>query len=688
MNITISRNRIALLFLLSILIANSYFAFSQEIILTQRQIVLNEISKRPNDQWPRGDGHIILAEPGSPVSQKAYEEPGGSFSPSPGSFGMAIWVLSNDNKLIATSDNIPIENIQQQYIWKDGCKIPSIKTKTPYYSCTWSYSDMGLWQFELNKTANSDTKIQLVFRCVGPAGGAVQSVIWDKTRLLINHRWKVTPDQIPSAIFINDEEKGQLMDVTKGNESVLSPNGWAFAKLELNKSSVSLIINDTKPLFKSPLSYEKTVAHFNIDLPDKHFEESLNAQISNLMMGYVGRQTCPGEPVNYPLAWERDGAYSLMAMARSGNLQTAKELSVYFAENDYFGGFGAEGDAPGSAINTLSEVAFLLDDPKYYKWVWPHIQRKLGLIDEMMNATDNVYKNYIGPIAPHLQDDLLRRKLICMKTENELIYGTMDLHFPILYINAISYRGLIQASRIALKLNKLDLSSECIEKANKIKSAWLKGFGQEKYDNERNFMISVWPSWITNKGYNLFVDKIVKQRQELWSNGVPKERPLWTYFAVSEAHQWLFLDKPEITWETLHYFWNNQCSPGLYSYWEGNGEENSFKQWEQYRGWLKPKYVTPHYWTASEMTLLQLDMLAYFDESGNEPVLVIGGGIPKNWIDQKMKVENYKTKFGTVSWYYEKNSLKVVIQGAKIKYKVRAGVSFNENLLTNIEYKK
>ena len=688
MNKIIHRRGKPLLFFLWVLIFNNYFAFAQDNPLTQRQIVLNEMSVRPNDPWPRGDGHILLAEPGSPVNQKAYLEPGGSFSPSPGSFGMAIWILGDNNKLIATSDNIPIENIQQQYIWKEGNKIPSIKTQTPYYNCIWTYNEMGLWQFELNKTDKSDNKIQLVFRSVGPAGGPVQSVIWDKTRLIINHRWKVTPDDVPSAIIINDEEKKRLMTDIKDNESIISTNGWAFAKIELSKPTISLSINDTKPLFKSPLFYDKTIAHFQFDLPDKRFGESLNAQISNLMMGYVGRQTCPGEPVNYPLAWERDGAYSLMAMARSGNIQTAKELSVYFAENDYFGGFGAEGDAPGSAINTLSELAFLLDDPEYYNWVWTHIQRKLGLIDEMMNATENVYKNYIGPIAPHLQNDLLRRQLICMKTENDLIYGTMDLHFPILYINAISYRGLMQASRIALKLNKQEIATQCIEKANKIKSAWLKGFGLEKYDNERNFMISVWPSWITNKGYELFVEKIIKQRHDMWSNGVPKERPLWTYFAVSEAHQWLFLDRPELTWETLNYFWNNQCSPGLYSYWEGNGEENSFKQWVNYRGWLKPKYVTPHYWTASEMVLLQLDMLAYFDESGNEPILVIGGGIPKNWIDQKMNVENYKTKFGTVSWYYVNNSLKVVLQGSKIKCKVRAGVSFNENLITRIEYKK
>src|SRR5690606_27380950 len=117
----------------------------------------------------------------------------------------------------------------------------------------------------------------------------------------------------------------------------------------------------------------------------------------------------------------------------------------------------------------------------------------------------------------------------------------------------------------------------------------------------------------------------------LWHNRAPEDRPLWTYFTVSEAHQWLFLDRIDRTWETIHYFWANQCAPGLYTYWEDEGEENTFQQWEHYRGWLNPRYVTPHYWTASEMTHLQLDMLVYIDESKDDFEFVIGGGIPTEW---------------------------------------------------------
>jgi hypothetical protein len=265
----------------------------------------------------------------------------------------------------------------------------------------------------------------------------------------------------------------------------------------------------------------------------------------------------------------------------------------------------------------------------------------------------------------------------------------MDLHFPVLYINAISYRGMMQASRLATLFKETDFAAQCLQKAAKIKAAWVNGFGKQKYNNERNFMISIWPSWITNKDNPLFKEKIDAAHQAEWGDGdAPKDRPLWTYFTVAEAHQFLFMDQPENTWKTLHYFWNNQCSPGFYTYWEGNGEENSFRQWENYRGWIQPKYVTPHYWTASEMTLLQLDMLVYIDESKSDFQFVIGAGVPPEWLTENMSVKNYRTKAGTISWEYKKNVLNVTVKDAVMKYSVRSGISFQKaNTKLNVVYK-
>lgn len=684
-----NKSHIKLLAIAGLLMAVMFTVQAQQLI-NQRQITLLEKARRPDDLWPRGDGHILIAEPGSPLAQKGYEEPGGSFSPGPGSFGISLWVMNKKEKLVATSDNIPMDKISQSYIYGNANLIPSVENITPYYKCEWIYADAGKWKLKVSNIT-AGYYIVVVARSVGPAGGPLTSAIWDIDRLTLNHRYKINISEKPSGIAIGNEEKGELQKDIPFKDNVFSENGWAFARMAMPQNAFELTITDSKPQFKSALSYTEPVEDFEVDMPDARFEKSLRAQITNLMMGYIGLQTGPGEPVNYPLAWERDGAYSLVAMAKSGHLETARQLSSYFAENDFFGGFGAEGDAAGSAINALTEVAYLLNEPAYFNYIWPHIKRKLAIIDTMMNAKADVYRNYLGPLVPHLEYDTRRRQLICRKSEEGLIIGTMDDHFPVLYINAISYRGLVQASRLAKYFHEDNFADSCLAKAAKLKAAWQNGFGKPKYENERNFMISIWPSWMTNRDNKFYRGKIEAKHQQEWGDGdQPKERPLWTYFLAAEAHQWLYLDRPDRTWQTLNYFWNNQCAPGLYTYWEGNGEENTFKQWENYRGWLQPKYITPHYWTASEMALLQLDMLAYVDEAQADFRFVIGAGIPADWLNKPMWVKGYKTKAGTISWSYDNkaNTLGVVIKDAPRKYAVVPGITFlNAKTRLKVTYK-
>jgi len=111
--------------------------------------------------------------------------------------------------------------------------------------------------------------------------------------------------------------------------------------------------------------------------------------------------------------------------------------------------------------------------------------------------------------------------------------------------------------------------------------------------------------------------------------------------------------EPKRVWENLQWFWNEQTSPGLYSWWEGTGEENTFHLWEAVRGWVKPPCVTPHYWTGGEILALQVEMLAYVDESGTEPVLVVGGGVPQSWVGQAMRVSALPTSAGLVDWSWK-----------------------------------
>ncbi len=61
--------------------------------LSERQKVMQAMEDRPRDPWPRGEGHVVLAFPGSREADKFYLEPGGSFSPAVGSFGISFWIM-------------------------------------------------------------------------------------------------------------------------------------------------------------------------------------------------------------------------------------------------------------------------------------------------------------------------------------------------------------------------------------------------------------------------------------------------------------------------------------------------------------------------------------------------------------------------------------------------------------------
>ncbi|MBI4977029.1 MAG: hypothetical protein HZC28_06070 [Spirochaetes bacterium] len=644
--------------------------------LTQRQTVLRAMELRPADPWPRGTGHVPLGIPGSPIAQKGYHEPGGSFSPAPGSFGISVWVIGNDGKRIATSDDIPLEEITQRYVWTDSSPMPSLVTETPYYKCTWSL-DAGRWTFELEKRA-ADNSIAILIRSVGPTGGPVESLHTDERQIIINHRWVVSLEQSVCRVYLGDEETPGWQTAMNQLSEWTGANGWGYARLILSAdaSRLTLTVRDTAPQFRSPLTFSTVKTAIELDIPDKKFAASLNAQAANLMMGFIGKQTCPGEPINYPLAWERDGAYSVVAMARCGQMRVAMDLAEYFAENDFFGGFGAEGDAPGSTINAIVTVAILSGDRDFQERMWPHVQRKTRLIAEMLDAKKPLYKPWIGPIVPaHIEKDCI--PVICQPEKDGLIIGSMDLHYPALYINAFSYRGLMQAKRLADVLGKPKEADEFTQLAQKIRNAWLAHFEDKEYYNERTFMSALWPTWVIDTDFAPFQNAIASRWEKIQKHGTYPTRPLWTYFTAAEAHQWLFIDRPDYVWKTLEYFFRNQCSPGLFTYWEGKGEENSFGGYENIRGWVNPPHVTPHYWTAAEMLLLQIDMLTYVNEAGDEPVLVIGGGVPSSWLKHTLTVNGVNTSVGKVDWMYRNNRIDVRIHGTK-KCRVRAGTGFSE----------
>jgi hypothetical protein len=260
---------------------------------------------------------------------------------------------------------------------------------------------------------------------------------------------------------------------------------------------------------------------------------------AHLLMGLEGAETRPGDPTSYKLQWLRDGAYTVVAMARAGRVDVARDLVTSFAENDFFGGFGAEGDAPGESLWAMYEVAQAADDPALYNSLWPHVRRKADLILTLLNTHQQVRRPYVGPLT--VKD--LDNDLVAYPAKDGLISGRMDWHQPTLFINAFAWRGLQDAAKFADRQKAPDEARRWRAAADQIKTAWLKKFAAEGLENPRTTASLLWPTRIAATDL-----AEVKKRLDTTPTGFT-EQPLWTYFDVAHAHQFMAVGEPGKAWE-------------------------------------------------------------------------------------------------------------------------------------------
>ncbi|HEX5656450.1 MAG TPA: hypothetical protein VFX59_04610 [Polyangiales bacterium] len=670
---------------LCLLVAGALFAYRQHRRRernkpppTQRELVQAAIQARPGDPWPRGEGHVLLAEPGSREWDKGYHEPGGSFSPSAGTFGIAIWVSDAQGKLLATSDSIPLDKIEQRFEAVHS-STPALVTETPYYRARWHCEEVGDYTLALEPLG--DAQLSIVVRSVGPAGGPVRHLAWAKDALTVSHRWSVAFGEGAQRVKLGEEGPDWTAAGTgKADATATSQTGWAFARVDV-QGKLALTVHDLRPTAPGGLTVTYPPED-HLQLPDARFVDSLYAQEQHLLMSLVGDEARPGEPINYPLPWLRDGAFTAVALTRAGQLSIGRRMARYYANHDFFGGFGSEGDAMGFGLWVIDEVTQRAHDPELDRELWPHVYRKAEFIKTLMEATETIRVRPVqGPIVPNLRDDPWMSKdidLVADKARDGLIIGRMDGHRPILYINAVNYMGLRRAARIAERMGEPGTAQRWRDRASKLRTAWRRGFDTEERNNDRTSISTLWPSFIgldVKPEFTKLLDERWKAQRD--DKGAYKTVREWTYFDAAEMHQYVMLGQPDKTWTTLdYYFAHQQSSPGLYTWSEGTGEENTFGLWNQVRGWLKPKHVTPHYWTASEMLLLQLDMLAYVEESESAPTYVIGAGVQKSWLDEPMHVSGIGTSRGTVDWSWDNGKLSATIHGEQAP--VRAGPAFDD----------
>jgi hypothetical protein len=642
---------------------------------TAREQVLFEMARRPSSPWPRGRGHVLLAEPGSNASDKAYREPGGSFSPAMGSFGVSLWVTDADGAPVSTSDTISLSRVSERLERPSTRASPVIVTKTPFYEAT--LRCLGPRHLALEATWARDLpgRAAVVVRSVGPSGGPVRSLRWSGSVLLVNERWELTVSPAPLRVDLGDERRGWEIPGREARTRWDDGSGWGFARLVLPPlGPLELEVRDTLSA-PPPPPLPAARGDLHLELPDARFTASLLAQRDHLLMGLVGRQTRPGDPTAYLAPWLRDGAYVIVALAYAGELAVARSLAEELALRDDFGGAGAEADSCGLAIWALEEVARRTSDPAYDAAVWPHVRRKAECIETLLSATGPVRRAVDGPLLPDVRHDP-EATLVAEAARDGLMVGRMDGRMRVLYVSAVAYRGLMDAAGLALRLGQGEAARRWQARAAVLQEAWGRRLGRRGADNPRTFIAGLWPTGVAASCRGRYLEAL-KRRWQLTHDpqGAPRAWPAWTYFNVAETHQWLRLGDLDQVQASLEWFWKNEASPGLFTWWEGRKGDDPWGRWAHLRGWVRPPHITPHYWTAAEMALLQLEMLAYADETAGRPAIVIGAGVPGEWLSSPLRVGGLLLRQGQLDWEWDGRRVTVALRGSA-PAEIRLGPSF------------
>lgn len=660
---------------------------------------LQKLQQHPEWLPPRSDLRVFLGESGAPEATKTTVEPGNTFSPGMMTFGVTWWLRFPENGRFFAPEVADLSDLVWSY--EEGY-LPIIHCQTRIYGIEARHSlfQDGTYSrrseavcARLTLTNQSDhmetLQVFIALRSLGPAGGEVKSLMVGDDRASLWNEIRQLPylgvDQQPTAAGcgVGDPVVLARHGQVPGVQSVKDNEGWCFG---LFRFDVRLKPGDTwqvsydcplqtigpvqdllpgpgAPLpgnFDQRLQQHKAVwkERFNgihLEVPDEDFRNAFFAGIQHLLTAMVGDQ--PRIAVlSYPLPWLRDSVFIVRCLDLAGFHEQARSACNFIARNDFFGGFGAEGDAPGEGLWALVEHYRINRDRDWLEEVYPAIQRKAQWLRRMRTAQNTIQ---VFQDAPTLAFTHAHRTtgIICLPAKDGLIQGTMDfgVDYSLGWVNQWAICGLREAAFAARELGRSEdadaFSAEADDLLRALQEYTLDHPAFFEHDRTTNSLL--WPT----QAWAGHLDLIRDPFNRWWDNNRGdgdhfKAEPYWLYFEEAQAHNALLMGQRERAWTAMDYRLRHQDLPGLFGWREGGegvGTENAVRGVTLIpflRGCHKFDSITPHGWSQAEMWLLQRAMLV---EEWNNGLLLFAG-VPKHWLTPgaRITVGGFSTAFGRI----------------------------------------
>lgn len=654
-------------------------------------------------EWipPRSDVRIFLGEPGAPEAVKTTVEPGNIFSPGMRTFGVTWWLRFPDTGDFYATEEASLESLQwsyeEGYLPLTHCQtsVNSLNIRHSLFQdgTATEYTEAVCGRLHLHNTATHETRVQvfLALRSLGPAGGRVEDIrvgpdgrsFWLKARNLPLLGVNRQPDAIGCGI--GDPSPMARKGNVPGAQEALDPDdGWGFGIMRFDVVLASQA--SWQMLFDCPLQTYGTLendianpvglradafetraqAHLDgwrtrfgsvaLDVPDTDFRNAFFAGLQHMLTAIQGDQARIA-PLSYPLPWLRDSIYIIRSFDLAGLHDLARAATAYCARNDFFGGFGAEGDAPGQGIWALVQHYRITGDKAWLATVYPAVRRKVEWIYRMRRAERPIQIFIDTPVVPYTFSERASG-VICVRAQHGIIMGSMDhgIDYSVGWVNHWALCGLSEAAFAAQELGYVADVDAYRYEFDTLKTCLRKFISTHPdfFNLERTVNSLIWPTRVWE--YDL--DQIEVGFNAWWNQYRGTEdayqpEPYWLYFEFAQAHNALFFGQRERVWQVIQYRLSNQDTPGLYGWREGGdgiGTRNAVfgaTIINQLRGCQRFDSIHPHGWSQSEMWLLQRALLV---EEWQDALLLFAG-IPAHWLkpDARIAFEQFPTWYGVVS---------------------------------------
>lgn len=639
------------------------------------------IQEHPDWIWPRSDAHTVISPLGTIDNWKTYIEPGGSFSPGFDSYGVSFLIYDSAGEYYAP-ELVQLDDIES--FWEEG--------HLPVYNCRWPAGKLEVEIKLFTEKVKGEIITTLIFKAknisedifdgviyvtlrpYGPAGGNPYSWDYDSNNgwikmagksIALNHNKQIVfgsvtdPDDITPYL-----KKGSLPEKKPESTSSALQYNVSLSPGDVIEWQMDFIVHpsseepaedideflgkDVKSRLETVKKlWKERIERVSISVPDIRVKNAFYSSISQILNNMVSDELRI-TPVSYPLFWLRDNVY-MMDLLEKADLSEFLEGSYNEVVNNMFmSGLGPEADAPGEGLWILGQRMKYRPDKKWLKDVYPSVKEKAELIIKMM-TTNEVLRGICPAFLPLMP---LEKNfgIYCMPQKEGLIYGIMDTHTPILWVNFWSLAGLRTAGEFAKELRHTKDEKRFKFYYDKLDAALSSKLKELLGHNDRDWASIIWPT----DAFSPDTPGLKENAYNWWMShkehdGNLAEERNWLYFELAQAHNMFYLGLREKAWMVLERYLKKHDFPDLYVYKEGDsGCADPFGLWDRINGWHKKQGNMPHGWISAELALLIRDML-YYEYNGQ---LVIGAGIPDSWMipGNFVEVRNAPTLFGRLNY--------------------------------------